>query len=1342
MKDIQLDVTLSVVGPRKNLLSQPKWPMALRVCVGFSGESANKQEAMEMIAASLPWNQWNGGLPEITLVDGNGKQIQCVPEPPAADEVPFLQFIMDSVEKRGRALYDASVLNFSSAGGQHHDVEDDAGVSKVSWPGLLSTLSTLHQPTPSALKTTWFFHADVGSICQIDPATGALQTTGVKLSAAPVELSGKPISNVQFGNGAAVFEYAGDVRCHCNAMVLDEVIDHGLDELDNYWMTIRDSRDDSVLDLAPQLDAALNPTAMLGAMRFDEWLSLCLDPVTASPCTSAQLTQALDAWRSAFQSADKEAMAALIASARKTVIENMLKTPGEPAETLRKCYRDQVEVLLDAQLQAIRAPVVVGKTALQDASALLAERLLPGAFQPAETKPSKTGECVALVVGDERLRLVHEDVSKTSALDEVAAIQLWGRRSTDPAAFDIDAPAPAAWHALGAGRYASQDDPAAVGANCLFGAAVGYVDGVLYREYAFAGNNVVCRNPLDQAHREEMGDGDPGMRLVQMDRVAVKDWQLKPVPLRYGDHYEFAASIIDRAGGQADELTKQGLPWLPDLERLARLDPPQRDTLHFLRRVSLGACALVPANGHWPSPPAGAVLRGLEHEPAPTPGQSTVPVLLVPADPEHFKAPAGTAEKRAGWPTEVRFDVVPPQIDEHTAMRWFMPPTNVSRAEQEAARAQLVEVIGKVLEQREVALATGSSAQGLIQDPAVDAVGIEWTIDGDASTPARQVLPAERREFIVRIGEQNGFDHDHIFTVTPGAFLRITIHPLVSTANFARMDAVALRDHVEADPWTDASNGRTFRAFQGEIVIAECATHELPALDANLLTLTENPTGDIDVRYQFSAIDVAARAAFRHVDTMSLTPRQWVWRNLPLPPSSDWSDGNVSAGEWARRLASGPPLDLFDASKRDSSAEVSDFDDLCRIDTGFVTRYGIDGTFSREVANPAASVQGLDEMVLFRDGREGAAAAGYFQYTWTIRSRYASVLNVPERSTPSLRRIAVGFRGDARRIKPPRILAVMPLLSRMPESPRKQAQGDATPFLVVLDEIWFREYGLGERLLARIAKVKREEGEPEPVALRYGPLPDHSLDLVAATRLQGDSAILDVFGPFGFTLDRGNDQALANATGFVLYPPAKTPPHYNLFVEFERCLELPSGVPGKQGKRVPLCSEKTDALPMYTLPDSAELWPEADDPQQATLTLSKVSAGSFSYDANKLRLHPLGHADEKVMLQYRHLLIVGSMVRDGGRAVDVFLPSRALWLANARAQSLGGDDAALCTCTHAVVCEILLSGRFDPAGKHGDPLADAKGLVDLFKRMLPNNVDQDAPGMFRRFSTIGRVSFQ
>ena len=66
-----------------------------------------------------------------------------------------------------------------------------------------------------------------------------------------------------------------DVRSHCQLLKLEEALAHEVDELDNYWLSIRDSRDRSLLDLASRLEAALAPASILSAISVDEWAASC-----------------------------------------------------------------------------------------------------------------------------------------------------------------------------------------------------------------------------------------------------------------------------------------------------------------------------------------------------------------------------------------------------------------------------------------------------------------------------------------------------------------------------------------------------------------------------------------------------------------------------------------------------------------------------------------------------------------------------------------------------------------------------------------------------------------------------------------------------------------------------------------------------------------------------------------------------------------------------------------------------------------------------------------------------------------------------------------------------------
>ncbi len=1157
MNPLHLDVTLSMVGPRARLMGLARWPMALRVTAGFADNPANEAQARELVSRSLPWNVWPADLPDVLVTDEQGTSFTLTPDAPQQEVPAFLASLKVAVEARGHELCaPMGLLSFSSAGGQHADVVDVGGVpAGLPWAGLLKTLTDLCAPTPSALKATWFFTIDRAAVCQVDGAGNWTLRPGATLSAAPAQMDGAAPQSVTASNGATAFGYPDGSRVHCNILSLDASLGHGLDELDNYWLSIRDSRDDSLLDLAERLESALEPSAVLGALRTEELIELCVvaDTTGSRRCTSAELAAALIAWKGAMPSLKDEA-----AHRRREIVRETLLSTGEPAIALRGLYRTSAGDLLQRIMATMPAGPVIEASKLGTATTLLSERLLPAFFERMGPGVAKSGEGVQLVVGDERLRLAHESRSATPAIDDIAAIQLFGRRSSDARLLAPDAAAPAAWHPLTAGRYApiGSNAEADGGVERVFGCGTAYEDGVLYREYGYYGANMVCRNPLENAHREVLEDSadpqDVSLLLAPTTRVVSRAWELKALPLRYGDHYEFAASVVDRAGGQALELCRPDQPWIPDITALKRLNPPQRDRLHFLRRVPVGTCNVLPPSGGWPQTPPDVALRCLEEAGPVQPGKRASSICLVPQG-AGFNVPVDDTV-RSAWPSEVSFSIAPPQTDEHTAIRWHMPATDIARDEQFIGLKLVADILKRILQRRDDRLNGMAVAEGdeLVTDPAVTGIGLRWQADGLA--PVEWVLPAQTKTLTVKTGERTERVNDSTFTVAPGSWLRIGIHALVERSDFARMDSVALSSLVEEKEWAD--DKAIYRAFEEDVVFVESATDAVMQPDAQLLALTSNPLGDVEVRYAFSRMTKEQQDLRRHLHGMRLDSHRWKWRNLPLPAQRA---GDISPGtaEWRRRLASGPPRELADPDMRDSAPEVVGYYDvLAAVDQGFVNREAMPAEYPRGAQ---------DATVLFTDRREGITAADYLRYTWTVRSRYAGVLKEPERRTGDLRRIALGFRGDASRIKPPRILAVIPLLQQLHESPRESAAGDGTPFLVIFDEIWFREYGLGERLGARVAKVKREIDEAtEPTERRYGPLPDHNCKPQLTEEVDVTSE-LDCFGPFGFSLDRTDDQALSNAVGFVVYPPKGTPAHYNLFVEFQRLLDLPSGSQDAKG---------------------------------------------------------------------------------------------------------------------------------------------------------------------------------
>jgi len=95
---------------------------------------------------------------------------------------------------------------------------------------------------------------------------------------------------------------------------------------------------------------------------------------------------------------------------------------------------------------------------------------------------------------------------------------------------------------------------------------------------------------------------------------------------------------------------------------------------------------------------------------------------------------------------------------------------------------------------------------------------------------------------------------------------------------------------------------------------------------------------------------------------------------------------------------------------------------------------------------------------------------------------------------------------------------VSPLTQALHESPGARPVDSVTPFLVVFDEAWFRDYGVGEQLGAYVAHVKPEIPEvvPTQAERRFVPLPDHYLNVSNILHNKPP----DFFGPSGMTLDR------------------------------------------------------------------------------------------------------------------------------------------------------------------------------------------------------------------------------
>ena len=326
----------------------------------------------------------------------------------------------------------------------------------------------------------------------------------------------------------------------------------------------------------------------------------------------------------------------------------------------------------------------------------------------------------------------------------------------------------------------------------------------------------------------------------------------------------------------------------------------------------------------------------------------------------------------------------------------------------------------------------------------------------------------------------------------------------------------------------------------------------------------------------------------------------------------------------------------------------------------------------------------------------------------------------------------------------------------------------STPFLILFDEIWFREYGPGEVLRAELALEDREIGETDADKrpARLGPLPtkhvvarwdakhpkvwtDEDAEQEPALRLQ-------CYGPFGYSLDRTGNEALANATAFVVYVPDKLwkiGPQWSAFVRFRRVLHSLSS----NGARAALPAEIVGGLsgvyPLYTLADSAQLaMPTAiAEPGLHTARL-ETQAGKTVLTSDELlfNLSPYHRdgapAPTEVQNQFRYLLLMGRGGIDGGRGVEVFLPEHAYWVRQdltITAMGPGTDtinpDARW---TRGQILEIELDTITPPDQKAGGTVDMAGDLRDVFRAMLPEPDkstkvhESDSPGRISRVSAI------
>ncbi len=1345
MTRLRIALSLTLVGPRAHMLAQADWPIALRIAIGAEGPASTPDERRALVDASLPWRVFDAAALGLRVYGAAGNVDIDAVRPGVEGNNSIVDKIAVDVADAARQLAHDDRLSYGFDGTAGDVSDDDTRDAQVSWPGLMQSVAGLPPLLAGNLGAVWYSGVPRTFFAEYIDAAWR-ERAGADVVVVPRAIAGHALHD--YAAGVAHYGGAGDdasVVAYIEPLRCGALADADPPELGDYWLSVRDAREDSLLELAAQIDKALQPSSILAEITSDELTTaLTVAQAGGSPSRPATAAEGLLVQTALTQQSRdlvaqpppaNERYVAQLAQWRSALLADALAA----ALPLDQALAQRLPAALEQSLRTYWAlPTPDMRLDLPALARLAASRLPLAALTPA-LRPCRPGEGITLLLGEDNQRLLHERRGSRDAIDEIAAVQVFARRASRAA--DLAA---APWHALTGVRLGLGETRSA---PQLAGVSAAYVDGVLCREIEYLGANLVGRNALQHAHRqtvEPADDAASSFLLAPLDRHCITVADALPralaLPLRYGDHYEFAAAVVDRAGGMAAALAAADSPWLLDWNRLDALQPLRSDTVQFRRRVPVGDCNLRPSlidgRSEWPAVPDDVWLRCRENAgdlaagETPLPGARPSVVLLVP----------DTDEFRFARP-RYRFHVGPPLLDEHTLLRWGLPETHAVADERAAAVERLKQQLTAILGQRDALMAaerqTASEAQvSLPPDPAVARVGLR--LRRDDGRVEQHVLAVEGE---LALQYANG---DTLFDAT-------TRELRLDAARYAQLDFVALvessvfegrfdRDALETqsgllDPgdWVDAA-GTRYVGFGASTVLVEVASRDLPPLDAARITLRADRARDVELH---AVLDVLPH--IENIHQFSVASERWVWRNAPLL-DADWKPG-TDPRENRRRLASGPPRTLFDAARRNTDQEVTHrFDSLAQIDRGFVARAQV----TRRLPRPAPNGSGPP---LYVDGRDATTHADYLRYRLTLRSRYAGVLRDAAVTSSDVRRIVTAFRGDPRQIKPPKLLALLPLTRHLRPDPRG-GKGDAgsTPFLVVLDECWFREYGIGERLEVEVALVKAEIGDPEDDErpLLFGPLPDHH---VAAPPL-GDKtrerllAPLDCFGPFGLSLDRSGNEALANASAFVVYAPPGTPPHYNLSVRLRRVLEV-----DEDGKIQSVESPYSDAHALYTLPSNDALIASAAE--DAVLTLERESDGYFCYEPESLVLQPMeGDIHDEVRRQYRYVLLVGRSALDAGRDVDVFLPSAALWLGGGEAHWIGGQGADLDSGEwKGQVLEILVNGRhaFDPQRPRdiGNPrrsVLDSVGsLQQLFRCLLDDAGDaetrvRDAAGMIRRVS--------
>jgi len=1412
MLDMMLSLSVVPVGPRdafKRVIGET-WRFALQVSVGFT-QQPREDQRVSWGNAMLPWIALDSDkkttikiawqlFPSVgTPVKGTANA-----ELQGAISLPLRREIEDPA-----AGHDGAWRRFV------RDQPPESFVMKSTKGPVETTNRNILLPpvlqafggsTPeiasSALQCMWYFDVPVTE----ELAAKVNRESVVGIAAWPIRYVDTREAPVEFRFRDGLFEFndrtvlVGYVPTQGDGVARAQVLPFPLRRfaeqvepaLATYWLPSRDSRLDSLAAIEDFVAHALNHRALIAALTPE----LLVKAGITRPKVTDAITDARE----------------FIERARKAFGED---TPADPAE-VQKLIRAALSAKKDfgRELRAGIARRLV-KT-VNDAAgvngtwpvdtpsfAVFADFLVPDS---ATIRPVLPGEGIDVLLGDAQTRLRHDDSAETGNDSDHAQIAELGvlvrRAPTEIDLFDRDWSLATASVAVldnaqrldGNARFWGSEQPETIPHTdkaIVRGVKSVFINGLTSTDITYLGMPLVAATIGSGLHGEVGKEKQPTPDMKELLPLSFQavgpvrneiDPSQSPFcmvpPLRYGDWYQFAGFVIDRAGGVPMELTagaarplSSAFRWdLLKAHAIPALDnpppePPQYLPIQFLRRVPVGEINVRPIPNaapekapEWPALPSGVILRSREWLSAHAPKSESAPALLL-SDGDDFvvKNPL------------VRFRVSPPVLDEHTITRWMMPQALFAGEDPARAQAELVklnEVLTDIHQKRDAAPPDKPDWKRELDvlpfDPAVSRIGLRCIIvdESGLSSETRRFLAAGHVTLSATFGSANSVDAEGDITLAPGSFAVLELVPLVSTSDFVRrFEEEAMRELVEDEPWVDG--GEEFQAFRPARVLVEAATKSLPPADAlyDALNLSELANGAIDV--SLVTKDGLPLAAMAFVDRYELARQRWVWRNRPIFLAERDANGNIVVSSGEPRQSELPSE--LGATGRDDQLRVLKFDVLAELDRGLVDRGRIGGRVNR-----AADSTPLPAPRLMIDDRDAVSHADYLRFGCTLISRYEGILKRGkervEASSPHTdktksefepkrvwRRVTAKFRGDASRLKAPKVLAILPLTQGLGDIvPMADVSADANPFLIVLDEIWFREYGPGECLDVEVVLETKEIGEaPEDERpFRVGPLPDHYVE----THLNGSAfnkkRLYDpstdkeqdgiggnrhrfpVFGPFGHSLDRSGNEALANATAFIAFAPKGVAPHYAAFVRLRRVLQRVDGTVIAEGP-----PGATYAL--YTQPDAKQLI----GPEDVSLQIE----GS-EYKGLTLDLRPAADTDPRVATQYRYLLIAGAGLHDFGRGSDLFLPEHAAWLLPGKTLRWVEGSQPLPQGKYVGrVLELLLNGRFPIGDSPLEKKDQVKTLRMILTKLFANEGSlDDAPAMIRRISpsfplTLGKL---